>query len=144
MICPALNYDVKLIEWAMFQVERPFEWGSTDCGTLVREAMIIMFDCDLFARQYRRYTTEVGAKAALAKVGTIRKALENAGFARVKGGVWSTGDIVIVPGNARQNCLESAGVFMNRRVLMSHHKKGVHWCPREGLPKNASRFRLVQ
>jgi len=142
MIVPARNYDISLHQWAIDLIEKPFKWGTTDCGNLVRQALIIMFDCDLFAKKFARYKDRAGADRALKRVGgSIRKALENAGFVRVRDSSWHTGDIVIIPGNARQNRHENVGVYINRMVLMSHHDKGVHWVPREGLNKRASRLR---
>ena len=42
------NWDLALVEWAESVRGKPYEWGVTDCGTLVRDACAAMYGREMF------------------------------------------------------------------------------------------------
>lgn len=140
---PVRNYDIELVIWGKALIGQPFVWGKTDCGTIVRRAMKIVFGKDVFRGKVRSYRSGVEAMRVMQGVGGIAGALVNAGFIRQKGRKWHTGDIIVEPGDDRQNRPEGAGVVIRRSVLISHHEAGVHWKSVHALSKRVKHYRLV-
>lgn len=42
-----LNWDVEATHWAVAQLGQPFTWGATDCGSLTRAMLAVMYGEDL-------------------------------------------------------------------------------------------------
>lgn len=72
------NWDVKLAEWANQRLGLPFEWGRTDCVSLVREALGIMYP-DEFYVELPIWSDKEEAKVAMKQVGGIRGKLLSLG-----------------------------------------------------------------
>lgn len=94
-----LNWDCKLVSWARAQTGKPFEWGKTDCVSLARGAIVVMYDEDLFPDL--DYTTMGGAARMLERYGTLMIALSEKGAATIAPEHGRTGDILISPANGK-------------------------------------------
>jgi len=87
------NWDARLLAWANRVVGKPFAWGVTDCGTLMRQAHEVMHGENVL--RWPAYKSKRGALAAKRRLGGLPAALEAAAHAigrRFAG----TGDVVLL------------------------------------------------
>ena len=129
------NWDVRLFHWADGVVGRSFEWGVTDCASLVRAAHVVMHGVDVF--KWPVYKSLKGAMSAKDKVGGIRKALKK-DCVRVGIKFARSGDIVLI----RHKGEEGMGVVVGTNVVGSHPDYPVTFVPLSVLPRSASVWRV--
>lgn len=92
-----INWDVELVKWAEQEVGQQFEWGYSDCCSLVRRALSVMYGRDLCAGT-PPYRSLLGARRALQQTGGAVTVLKNLGALEVSGpGFLQTGDIAVGP-----------------------------------------------
>ena len=140
---PVLNYDQALTLWAIDVVGAPFAWGKTDCASLVRRAMKVVFARDVFRGKVRTYRSGMEAFRVLHSLGGYAGALETAGFRRVRPGKWLSGDVIVLPRSARSDGPGPIGVIINHKLLTADHHQGVYWRMTQQLPRRVRRYRLV-
>ncbi|MGH7471826.1 MAG: DUF6950 family protein [Longimicrobiales bacterium] len=123
------NWDTLLFGWATDLVGSPFEWGRTDCGSLVREACRIMSGSDSF--ESIRYDSMESALHAYAHHGGVGGLLLRAGWAEIPLAFVQQGD-VLIQDRADEHGLPSAGVVVARLLLVADPVTGVHFMPVPG------------
>ncbi len=130
------NWDVRLFHWADSIVGEPFEWGVTDCGTIVSRAHVVMYGEDVFG--WPTYKSLKGAMSAKAKVGGIRKALKK-DCMRVGVKFARTGDIVLIKHKGE----EGMGLVVGSNVVGTYPGYPVTLLPLSVLPRSASVWRVL-
>lgn len=115
------HWDRLLVEWADRLIGKPFRWGVTDCGSLVREAVRVMtgqpFAADVF------YENGIQAARVWRRTGGTLAYLLDAGARIVAAEDLRHGDLVILPG--RPFC--GAFVYIRGRFLSSEAAGAVNW-----------------
>lgn len=119
------NAEVTLAEWVNGILGMPYQWGETDCGTLVRQAWIILYDDDPFLGIVPRWTTKIGALRAYAVCGGMQQALELAGAQPVGRNFAQTSDVIVGRGESGGIRGYWAGVVLAGRVVTSVEDRGV-------------------
>lgn len=122
------NWSVDIMLWARSVRGRPFEWGSTDCGSLARGALEALYGPqdvrDLFGAPWADGAAARDAWAALADVAAVFGAHE------VEPAYMQTGDLVIFPGGAEEDPeLPRIAVSLGDRLLVSSVRHGVEITP---------------
>lgn len=90
-----LDWRTRLVSWAAAQIDRPFEWGSTDCASLARAALVQMFGEDVVPA-VPTYATAREALRAWAAYGPVGFALEQIGASTTLLPFMRAGDIIVV------------------------------------------------
>ncbi len=130
------NWDVRLFHWADSVVGHPFEWGVTDCASLVRAAHIVMYGEDVLG--WPAYKSLKGAMSAKEKVGGIRKALKKA-CVRVGTKFARSGDIVLIKHEGEAGM----GLVIGANVVGTYPGYPVTLVPLSMLPRSASFWRVA-
>ncbi len=115
------NWDSKLIEFAEEVRGNEYEWGETDCAKIVLMAIDTMYD-NSPQEKLPSWTTEIGAKRALSKLGGVRGGLLKLGASQVAHGFEQTGDIIV----KYEDGFPTLGVILSDGILMSTHEDGVY------------------
>jgi len=136
------NWDVALAMRARALVGRPFEWGSTDCGTLCRETLDALYGPGTGeALLGPPWTSPRAAQVAADRLETWVAELR-AGGARIVGRLYaSAGDIVIRAGHDEEDFPRLA-VVIGPRVLHVTREHGVLVGPVEALEESDVVLRL--
>ncbi|MCK4300178.1 MAG: hypothetical protein KAX80_11630 [Planctomycetes bacterium] len=90
-----MTWDTDLMDYVSSVLDEPFEWGRTDCASLVRGAVGAMYGHDVL--KVGRYKTLAGARRTLKLVGSYKDALAHAGAEEVPIGFRQRGDVAILP-----------------------------------------------
>lgn len=139
---PALrvrNWDVELVRWGSTQVGRPYEWGETDCGALVRWALTVMYGADPLAGP--GWTGFKSAVAWLKKAGGAELLLQHLHGYEIGRLFAQGGDVVLFPGD--HEGLPRFAVMLNATtVLVSTPEEGVTVVRPEQLPDDTRFWRL--
>jgi hypothetical protein len=118
------NWDVALVHWAQQQVDLPFEYGTRDCGTLVRGACVAMYGEDLWP-EIPYWVNATGALRVIAEFGTVAQMLRARGATR-----WPTphfaqsGDVIVMAGD-HSPFDESVMVVVGPAVISAHPEYGI-------------------
>lgn len=99
-----------------------FEWGYSDCGTIVRDAVAIVTGEDPLGSGY---ATQAAALRLLRKLGSVPRALEAIGAVRVRDNFAMPGDVLVNPESA-DHVVELAVMF-GRGALGADVERGVYW-----------------
>lgn len=129
------NWDVRLFHWADGVVGRSFEWGTTDCASLIRAAHVAMYGEDVFG--WPDYKSLKGAMSAKEKVGGIRKALKK-DCARVGIKFARGGDVVLIKHKGE----EGMGVVVGTNVVGTYPGYPVTLVSLSVLPRSATLWRM--
>lgn len=121
------NWDVALLQWAASVIGRPYRWGETDCGTLVREAHRLMYGEDLVP-QVKPYRTKRQALNRHTSTGGVRSLLLELGAHDVPIALAQSGDVLCEPGDAFGAC----GMVVGRDVIWATVEDGVVRVPLRG------------
>ena len=130
------NWDVRLFRWADRVLGKPFKWGTTDCGMLIRDGHVAMYGEDPFG--WPTYKTKLGAMKALKTVGGIPNALETAckevgrRFAR-------TGDVVLITHKGEYGM----GIVVGENVVGTYPGADVQLVPLTVVPDDATFWRMA-
>ena len=89
------NYDYKLIEWVNTQLRKPYIWGETDCGSLVRKGLNIIYGKDKF-NDMQSWDTEEICRKIWNDLGGVDKAFLDFGAKKIKGTFAQTGDVAVL------------------------------------------------
>lgn len=114
------NWDIWLLEWAESMTRRPYIWGETDCGSLVRAAMRGIYGVDAF-EHIRPYRTRAQAGRRQRETGGVYGALVGAGWHEVATSLAQQGDVLIHDGDG----FPGAGIVVARQVLVTSAARGV-------------------
>ncbi len=117
------NWSQKLVAFAIEQCKLPFEWGSTDCGSLVRRGLELVWGAPIL--ELGDYSSEIEADRMMKRLGAAATFFESQGgnvelLSRASGG-----DVVIRPGI--DDGLPRLGLFLYPEgVLTSDPEHGPH------------------
>src|SRR3970040_964587 len=91
-----LDWRSRLHAWGTAQVGKPFVWGETDCGSLSRKALEMMFGVDIMPvlPVYNSWSEAVVAKHQVARFGSF---LTKLGALEGEPAFMRAGDIVVAP-----------------------------------------------
>ena len=133
------SWDVDLLEWAESIVGKPFRWGSTDCGSIVKQAQQIIYGVDVF--QLAPWKGKTKALRILVEIKGMRSQLRRCAD-QVGRGFLQMGDIVLVKNGC--DVLETDGLMLVVRdyVLFTNPETGVIRVPLEAIPKKATFWRI--
>ena len=130
------TWDVRLFHWADSVVGKPFEWGVTDCGYIVRDAHKIMYGKDVF--RWPTYASKRGAVSARKKVGGIPNALGKV-CTRVGRRFAQSGDIVVIIHKGEYGM----GVVVGTNAVGTYPGEKVHLVPLTVVPDDAIFWRVA-
>lgn len=134
------NWDVELVLWARRIIGAPFEWGRTDCGTLCRTAVDVLYGRGTAALALGRpWQTLRGARGAWGRLGGEWPS--RLGARAVPARFASGGDIV-VSGGADDDGLPQLAVVLGPQVLVVDRDMGVYASPVRASQAEASIWRL--
>lgn len=122
-----VGWPKALREYAAVMDGAPFEWGVSDCGTLVRQAASIVLGADPWKASY---SSEKGARRALKGLAGPDGALEAAGAVRVPLAFAQQGDVLVNPDPDGHDA--EVGIIVGGGVLSAATETGAYW--RAGIP----------
>jgi len=131
-----------LVAYVREVMGQPYQWGSTDCASLVWGAVVALYEDD--ARPALRpveYTSLREAYARHQELGGTAAELEACGARLIVPAYLHDGDIVTAP-PSEEDELPAAGVVVSRGVLTSDVERGVWHAPLSWLPEDAELWRL--
>lgn len=96
LIQRSLRWRTDLLSWSMAQLHQPFVWGKTDCGTLAREALRIMFARDM-TPWLPAWSSRKEAVAVLREHGKIEEQIARLGPTAASLGFVRAGDLIVEP-----------------------------------------------
>lgn len=114
------NYDYKLIEWVNTQLGKPYIWGETDCGSLVRKGLNIIYGKDKF-NDIPSWDTEEICRKIWDDLGGADKAFLDFGAKKIKGTFAQTGDVAVL----EVGKLLTAAMVIGGKLLFSSTDKGI-------------------
>ncbi len=133
------TWDVDLLTWAETMTGKPFRWGRTDCGSLVRKSQRIIYGVDIF--HLTAWTSKAQALETIADIKGMRALLRR--VARPVGrGFLQMGDIVLVTNGC--DALETDGLMVVVRdyAISTSPDSGVIRVPLEAIPAKATYWRV--
>lgn len=89
------NYNSKLIEWINTQIGKPYIWGETDCGTLVRKGLTIILNRDPFP-DILSWDNELICREIWDKLNGVDNAFISFGAKKILGTFAQTGDVAVL------------------------------------------------
>lgn len=119
------NWDQKLIYYARESVGKDFEWGVTDCASLVRASIAAMYGEDVFSH-VAAWSTLREAKNQYEMHGRASSILAEAGASIVASNYEQTGDIIVSPGEDQDGLPRFGVILTGGQVLLSTPESGVH------------------
>ena len=134
------DWQRELLLWGERQRRMKWAWGETDCGTLLREGLEIVFGHPLMSIDYasreeaRAWMQEMGTSASeyFERCGALRQPLDE-----LRGG-----DVVVRPGTA--NKLPRLALALDDEVLItSDPVQGPHWIGVSDLRRRAVVYRFA-
>lgn len=130
------NWDVRLFRWADRVLGKPFKWGVTDCGMVIRTGHVAMYGEDPFG--WPTYKTKLGAMKAMKKVGGIPNALK-ASCAEVGRRFARTGDIVLIKHKGQYGM----GIVVGPNVVGTYPGEDVRLVSLTVVPDDATFWRMA-
>lgn len=117
-----LNWDVKLATFASETYGRAFQWGETDCGTLVRKAHAVMYGEDLY-RFLGDWDSPAAAGRILASRGGFSGILAELDAQLVDLAYVQSGDVLCAMGHG--GAIGLAAVAVAGKVLIADEASGI-------------------
>lgn len=137
-----VGWDVELVRWASDLVGEPFVWGETDCGTLCRRALEVLYAGDVATELLGPpWDSVAGARRAWARLEDLEDALAVFGALPVDGTHLQTGDIVQLEGDDRIG-LPRFAVSVGGRLLRCDISAGISAVPIGWVPADVAAWRL--
>lgn len=135
-----VNWDVKLVEYALSLQGQPFVWGQTDCASIVRGAMRAMYGEDLWSEGYD-YTSLLEAKRLLEVSGGVAMQLSLLGAEEVPRGFLQQGDVVVGE-PLDEDFADNVFVMVSDQLLSATLEEGVVMRPLALMPVNPQILRM--
>ena len=115
------NYEVRLSEWVKHKLGMAYEWGKTDCGTIVREGLFLILDRDPFP-YVPDWKSESESRKIWDEMGGVDHAFLGFGAQKIGANYVQTGDVAILEIG---RFLTAALVIGNNKILFSSEDKGI-------------------
>lgn len=109
-----VSWGTDLMSYVSSVMDKPFEWGVTDCGTLVSSAQEAMYGHDVVGAG--TWKTKAEALKALKQIGPYKEALASAGACEVPISFRQRGDIALLP-DADHEGFPGLGIVVSHGVL---------------------------
>lgn len=134
------NWDVELAQLARAVTGETFEWGTTDCASLVLRGVEVMYGEQIIVSG--KWTTRTGALRAWKKIESADRVLEAAGATRVKRAFWQSGDVLLTPGPDEHGLPRLALAIPAQSVLVADLNDGVRIVKRVDMEDGTYGMRL--
>ena len=133
------HWQRELLLWGDRQRRMKWAWGETDCGTLLRRGLEVVFGHPLLSIDY---ASREEARAWMQEMGTsASKYFEGCGALRQPLDELRGGDVVVRPGTA--NKLPRLALALDDEVLLtSDPVQGPHWIGTPDLRRRARVYRF--
>ena len=133
------HWQRELLLWGERQRRMKWAWGETDCGTLLRQGLEVVFGHPMMSIDY---TSREEARAWMQEMGTsASKYFEGCGASRQPLDELRGGDVVVRPGTA--NKLPRLALALDDEVLLtSDPVQGPHWIGTSDLRRRARVYRF--
>ncbi len=118
------NWDRRLVEFVKEVRGTPFKWGQTDCASLVRRGLQLMFDEDVWKGHVNRWKTLKGA-AKVSGTTDYEVALLASGAVEVGYHYASSGDVALGPQEDEHGMLQMALLVPTRKAMTATPLVGV-------------------
>ena len=115
------NYEGKLAEWARHKLGMAYEWGKTDCGTLVREGLFLILDRDPFPYM-PGWNSEGESRKIWDEMGGVDHAFLAFGAEKIESSYAQTGDIAVLEVD---KFLTAAMAIGDNKLLFASTDKGI-------------------
>lgn len=107
-----LNWDTRLHAWGLRELGRPFQLGETDCASLVRRAMLLIYGVDQFAN-VPLYETAPEALQVLHATGGVKAALLAVGAIECPITMARAGDVIITDAKQEDDITDNSFVCLS-------------------------------
>jgi len=133
------DWQRELLLWGERQRRMKWAWGETDCGTLLREGLEVVFGHPLMSIDY---VSREEARAWMIEMGTsASRYFEGCGALRQPLDELRGGDVVVMPGTV--NRLPRLALALDDEVLLtSDPVQGPHWIGTSDLRRRARVYRF--
>lgn len=136
-----LNWDVEVTGWAIRQLDRPFAWGSTDCASLARAMLEVMYRDDLLPT-LPAYSDRRGAEAVWRATGGARSILALLGAVPLPALLHAnTGDFLVAEPRSDEP-FEALIPVITNQMLITEPDRLVRLVPLIAHPTDAVAWRL--
>ena len=129
----------ELLLWGARQRRLQWAWGETDCGTLMRQGLKLVFGQTIMEIEY---TSREEAQAWMKSMGkTASKYFESLGASRQKKKNIQGADVIVRPGTV--NGMPRLALALDHEVLLtSDPEQGPHWIGVSDLRRRARVYRF--
>jgi len=134
------DWQCQLLLWGARQRRIGWAWGETDCGTLMRQGLEVVFGHPLMDISY---ASREEAQAWMKEMGTsASKYFERCGAVRQPVSELQGGDVIVRPGTA--NGMPRLALALDAEVLItSDPVQGPHWIGAKDLRRRARLYRFA-
>lgn len=133
------NWSLALVRWAERQNRLPFEWGVTDCGSLCRRGLELIFGAPILDAPF--YATEAEAEKVMKQLGSAASYFATQGGSTELLSRASGGDVIVRPG-VDDGLPRLALVLYPGTVLTSDLEYGPHLVKARTLKRTALLYRF--
>jgi len=106
------NYGVVLTQYAESIRDKPFKWGETDCGTIAREVLRIVYGLEPKISTYKSQRKAI--KTYEAEIGSYLTYFNSLGFEPVAPMLANNGSVIVV-----EDKIDRFGVIVSGHILTS-------------------------
>ena len=133
-------WQSKLLIWGAHQRREKWAWGETDCATLMREGLKIVFGVPVMEMCY---TSREEAQAWMQEMGTsASKYFVKCGAVRHPVNELLGGDVIVRPGTP--NGMPRLALALDSEVLLTSDPiQGPHWIGTNDLRRRARLYRFA-
>ncbi len=117
------NWDIKIVVEIGPLVGSEFVWGKTDCATILRKTMKVMYGEEVFKDVERlRYRSLSGALKTFKRLGSIGDIIENTGGVVIQPQVVTDGDIAV---DDDYKGVQNVAIRIGSRWIVSNPELGI-------------------
>jgi hypothetical protein len=133
------HWQCELLLWGARQRRMKWQWGETDCGTLMRQGLEIVFGHPMMCIDY---ASRDEARAWMKEMGTsASEYFEKCGASRQPRYTLRGGDVIVRPGTSDK--LPRLALALDDEVLItSDPVQGPHWIGTADLRRRARVYRF--
>jgi hypothetical protein len=115
----AWDWEVRLSQWGIEHAGLPFAWGETDCASLVRDAMRVLYDRDVWESP-TWYDSLASAYQTLQLVGGAPAWLLAHGATRMPLAFAQPSDVLVTPADPTDMADSLFVIVSHGRMLRTH------------------------